>query len=447
MKAQKKLNIVLIVLIITLISIISFIGIFYQNRNEMVDKIPEYTLGTDLLGYRKVILEVDNDENTEEEKIYDNFVKSASIIKKRLATMKITDYTVRCDESTGQIEITIPENNQTEYILADITQQGNFDIKDNSTGEILMNNDDIKSVKTQTVESSYMSSKSISMNINFNSKGTKKFKDITKNYQNVISNETVANETTQNETSEENTVQTEDGNNTEETSTEEKAKEVSLNIDGTSMMTTTFSEIIDNGILSLSFGNGSEESDLKIIKYQAESLAAILENEPLPLKYKVTGNLYISTPIEQSNINTIIYIGIAIACIIFIVTIIKYKTKGLAISISEIGFIALYLLILRYTNVVLSLEGIFGIGVVYFINHIFNIMYLENEKNDAKKSYVVSLKKFVLTTIPVFILSVVCCFAGWMSIFSLGMVMFWGLIVSIIYNSIITQLFIINMKK
>lgn len=82
MKAQKKLNIVLIVLIITLISIISFIGIFYQNRNDMVDKIPEYTLGTDLLGYRKVILEVDNDENTEEEKIYDNFVKSASIIKK-----------------------------------------------------------------------------------------------------------------------------------------------------------------------------------------------------------------------------------------------------------------------------------------------------------------------------------------------------------------------------
>ena len=116
MKAQKKLSIVLILLIIILISIISFVGIFYQDKNQMVSVIPDYNLGTDLSGYRKIILTVDESDegNTEEVLTYDNFVKSANVIKARLKSMGIEDFTVRCDEGEGQIEITIPENDQTE---------------------------------------------------------------------------------------------------------------------------------------------------------------------------------------------------------------------------------------------------------------------------------------------------------------------------------------------
>ena len=181
MKAQKKLNIVLIVLIIVLISVVSFGGIFYQSKNQMVNAIPKFTLGTDLTGYRKISLEVDsdNEENTEELKNYDNFVKSANIIKRRLKSTGVEDYTVRCNESTGQIDITIPENEQTEYILADITQKGKFEITDSSNKEVLMNNDDIRNVKVETVQSSYSTAKSVYMNINFNSTGSKTFKRIT----------------------------------------------------------------------------------------------------------------------------------------------------------------------------------------------------------------------------------------------------------------------------
>ena len=126
MKAQKKLNVVLIILIIILISIISFVGIFYQNKNKMSNYVKDYSLGTDLEGYRKIILLVDedNEENTDELKNYDNYVKSADIIRNRLDSMNITDYSVECNESTGQIEIRLPENSQTDYILADITQKG-----------------------------------------------------------------------------------------------------------------------------------------------------------------------------------------------------------------------------------------------------------------------------------------------------------------------------------
>lgn len=454
MKAQKKLNIVLIVLIIVLISVISFGGIFYQEKNKMVDKVPAYTLGTDLTGYRKITLEIseDSEENTEELKNYDNFIKSASILKRRLKAMDVNDFTVRCHEGTGQIEITIPENDQTEYILSDITQKGKFEIKDATSKDVLMNNDDIRSVKVETMQSSYTTSQSVYMSINFNSKGAKTFKDITKTYQNVVAND-VASNTVENEienTDADNTTnESVEGNVTDEQSNteEDTAKQVSLEIDGTSMMTTNFSEVIDNGVLALTLGNAGTDKELKTVMSQAKSLAAILENDAIPLQYAVTGNYYITAPIEQDNINMIIYVAIAIAVIIFVITIIKYKSKGFAISLCSLGFVALYTLVLRYANVVISLDGIFAIGAAFIINHIFNIMFLNGLKKDVEKSFIKVLREYSFIMIPVLIFAVVCCFSDWMSIFSFGMVVFWGLIVSIIYNFVITQLFIKNMSK
>ena len=451
MKAQKKLNVVLIILVIILISIISFVGIFHQNKNKMTSYIPEYDLGTDLKGYRRVILTLDDSDegNTDDVKTHDNYVKSANIIKKRLDSMKIIDYSVRCDESTGQIEMTLPENIQTDYILADITQKGKFEIIDTSNNEVLMNNDDIRSVDVTTVPSSYSDSTAAYMNINFNGQGSKKFKNITKTYQNVIENETVSNEA---ENIAENTSTNEATNSTENETAddeeeEETSKEVSLKIDGTSMLTTTFTEVIDNGVMSLTLGSASNSSQLNILKYQAESLAAILENEVMPLQYTVTGNMYISSQIDNNDLNVLIYIGIALAVIIFIITIVKFKGKGLAVSIAQIGYIALYLLILRYTNVTMTLEGIFGIGLAFIINHVFSLIFLDNLTKQVEKSFEKAITKFGLVMIPVLIFSVVCCFSGWLKVFSFGMVVFWGLITSILYSLLITKPLIKSLSK
>lgn len=437
MKAQKKLSVVLIILLIILISIISFIGIFYQDKNEMVNIIPAYSLGTDLSGYRKILLTVDTDDesNTEDILNYDNFVKSANVIKLRLKSMKVEDFTVRCDESTGQIEITIPENMQTDYILSDITQKGNFEIRNTANNEVLMNNSDIRKVDVETVASPYnASTTSIYMDIKFNNDGTRKFRDITRDYQNEVSNE-VTNETTENNSVEDET--------TDDTESEEvETTEVGLYVDGTSMMTTSFTEIIDNGVMSLSLGSSSSDDQTKILTYQAESLAAILENEAMPVQYSVTGNVYISSPIEQSTINILIGIGLCIAVVMLIVAIVKYRVKGVIISVCMVGFIALYLLILRYTNVVITLEGIFSIALVFVINYILNIMILNRLQKNVEKTFTKALTKFALSMVPMLILSVVCCFSSWMSLFSFGMILFWGLITSIVYNLVITRTFL-----
>ena len=437
MKAQKKLSVVLIILLIILISIISFIGIFYQDKNEMVNIIPAYSLGTDLSGYRKILLTVDTDDesNTEDILNYDNFVKSANVIKLRLKSMKVEDFTVRCDESTGQIEITIPENMQTDYILSDITQKGNFEIRNTANNEVLMNNSDIRKVDVETVASPYnASTTSIYMDIKFNNDGTRKFRDITRDYQNEVSNE-VTNETTENNSVEDET--------TDDTESEEvETTEVGLYVDGTSMMTTSFTEIIDNGVMSLSLGSSSSDDQTKILTYQAESLAAILENEAMPVQYSVTGNVYISSPIEQSTINILIGIGLCIAVVMLIVAIVKYRVKGVIISVCMVGFIALYLLILRYANVVITLEGIFSIALVFVINYILNIMILNRLEKNVEKTFTKALTKFALSMVPMLILSVVCCFSSWMSLFSFGMILFWGLITSIVYNLVITRTFL-----
>lgn len=437
MKAQKKLSVVLIILLIILISIISFIGIFYQDKNEMVNIIPAHSLGTDLSGYRKILLTVDTDDesNTEDILNYDNFVKSANVIKLRLKSMKVEDFTVRCDESTGQIEITIPENMQTDYILSDITQKGNFEIRNTANNEVLMNNSDIRKIDVETVASPYnASTTSIYMDIKFNNDGTRKFRDITRDYQNDVSNE-VTNETTENNSVEDET--------TDDTESEEvETTEVGLYVDGTSMMTTSFTEIIDNGVMSLSLGSSSSDDQTKILTYQAESLAAILENEAMPVQYSVTGNVYISSPIEQSTINILIGIGLCIAVVMLIVAIVKYRVKGVIISVCMVGFIALYLLILRYTNVVITLEGIFSIALVFVINYILNIMILNRLQKNVEKTFTKALTKFALSMVPMLILSVVCCFSSWMSLFSFGMILFWGLITSIVYNLVITRTFL-----
>ena len=468
MKAQKKLSIVLILLLIILVSIVSFVGIFYQNKNQMENIIPNYTLGTDLSGYRKILLTVDesDESNTEEVLNYDNFVKSANVIKARLKSMKVQDYTVRCDESSGQIEITIPENTQTEYILSDITQKGNFEIRNTANNEVLMNNDDIRSVTVDIVPSSYNTNTSaIYMDINFNNTGSKKFRDITRDYQNVVSNgiaeentvaeaestynqtntnstatnESAENETATNETAENNEVANEAS---DETAEEDNTTEIGLYIDGTSMMTTSFSQIIDNGVMSLSLGTSSSKEQTQILSYQAESLASILENEAMPIQYSVTGNVYVSSPIEQNTINVLIGIGICIALIMLIVAIIKYKVKGVVISVCSIGFIAVYLLILRYTNVVITLEGIFSIALVFVINYILNIMILNRLQKNVEKTFTEAMTKFGLSMFPMLILAVVCCFSSWMALFSFGMILFWGLVVSVIYNLVITRTFL-----
>ena len=110
------------------------------------------------------------------------------------------------------------------------------------------------------------------------------------------------------------------------------------------------------------------------------------------------------------------------------------------------GLISLYLLVIRYTNVSVSIQGIVGIIVTILLNYIFinkilskikhseDSKKLENVKEAIKESY----KEFFIRLIPICISIIAFCFASWTTISSFGMVMFWGVALIALYNYLIT---------
>ena len=445
MKTQKKLNLVLIVLIILLLSIVSFGGIYIKDKSNMKNILPSYKLGNDLKGYREVnfVVEESNDESQDTKK-YEagDYRKAAEIFKKRLNSLKVDNYTVSCDEYSGKIVITLPEDDKTDTILSDLAETGKFSIVDSTTNEELLNNKDVKSVKVGVQQG--VSSAQMYMSINFNTKGSSKFAQVTKNYQNTVEENTVQNESSEN-TSNENTSD-ENGSSEEGTSEEKSSKQVTLKVDDATLMTTDFSQVIDNGVLTLTLGTSSTSTEIDQTQLDsAENLAAIIENEALPVDYKVDSNTYIGSVVDTNTIKGIICLEVAIALVIALVIIVKFRLNGLFATILSIGYVAITLICVRLANVTISLEGIIAVLLSYVANILFSVLLLKDYKNSLSKKDKTRLlnnviKKYTLVLIPELLISIVCCFTIWVPLFSFGMVMFWGLIISWIYNVVISKI-------
>lgn len=471
MNAQKKLNVLLVVLVVILLSIASFVGVFTSQKSDMKDVVPNYVLSADLVGYRQVTLQIKEEteettenatenkttenttseenkteENKEEKKELtaeekaNNYRANADVIRSRFKSLKVENFTVSVDEVTGKMEITVPEDDRTDIILSDICQVGKFKITDKETGEELMNNDDVSSVVIG--ETSYAGSLTTYMSINFNAKGRGKFSDITAKYQNVLVPAGTPVNTTANTTA--NTTENTAENTTTAVSTESTYvdKQVVIKLDDTDLLTTDFDTVVSNGQLPLTLGDLSEDADQK---NSAKNLAAIMENKPLNDKYEVTGNTYVAAPIENNTAKVIIYIEIAIALFIALILIVKFGYKGILASIINVGFVAILLLVIRLTNVKLSLDGIMAIEAGYILQAIYSFMICGLLKNkdlstkELKEGATKILKQFVLIVIPILILSVVCCLAEWAAIFSVGMIVFWSIVIALVYNFIITK--------
>ena len=467
------IKILTIVLAIILISMIGFIGIYTQKQNRMENVMKGYYLAMDLKGGRVVAIkpvedietvikdsegniieeELTEDEiaekgytteevnNNADKLIKENFEKTKKLLAKRLKQMKLQNYIIKLDDDTGEITIELEENSQTDEIVSNFGTTGKFEIIDSETEEVLMDNNDIKRVdvgyNTQTEGTS------VSMNIIFKEK--KKFEELTTTYK-TIENTTAQNETTENNTNDENTTsENETSENTENTeNTENAQKKIIMKIDGQEIMSTSFDQIVKTGILQLSVGKTSTSVDtINDYLRKAQRMATVLENGELPIEYEVSGNEYIESDIETRQIQKIILAFAIIATILLIVLIIRYKTTGLLTAISYVGLAAIYLILIRYTNVTISLEGIFGIGIVLLLNYIFINRILANiNKKEKDEKITKTVQKtygsFFLKIIPIFIMSIVFSCTKWTQIASFGMVMFYGIVLIALYNFIIT---------
>ena len=442
------LKILTIVLLILLVSMAGFFGIYKQNKNQMSNVVKNYSYAMDINGARTLKLSL-SDDNSDEVKTENNYQIAKSIIEKRLKKLGVEEYKISLNNQNGEMIIQIPENTKTDDVVSNLTTVGKFEILDSETNEVLLDNSAIKS--SSVLYNSTSSGTSVYLEIAFNKEGKNKLEEISKTYVKIENNTTEDNTATENTNSEEinntETNNTETTNETEESTTSTE-KKITMKIDDEEIMSTYFDEPITTGKIQLSVGKASTDSStLQGYINQAQNISTVLDSGKIPVKYNVEKNQYILSNISEQNL---LYVAVIMAIVVvigIIVLIVKYKTNGLLAGISYIGLAALYLLLIRYTNVILSIESIFAIAIILILNYVFVDMLLKNIKDNIKenienvtnKSTSETYKKFFSRIIPICIMVIAFCFIKWIPISSFGMTGFWGLIIIAIYNAVVTR--------
>ena len=453
-KTMKTVKILTITLLVILISMISFVGIYQKNKNRMENKVKDYSYSMSLNGARTIKLKVNTEStddvpnNSEEVLTAENYKKSKEVIEKRLNKMNVEEYTTSVNETTGEITIQIPEqNSQTDTIIGNLNTVGKFEILDSETKEVLLNNDDIKS--SEVLYNTTNSGTSVYLQIEFNKNGKDKLKNVSQTY---VSVNNTTNNTTENNVAENTTSETE--NETTNTTTEGSSdtatteKKITMKIDDQEIMSTSFDEPITTGKIQLSVGSATtDRTTLQNYVDQAQSVATTLDTGKLPVKYDLEKNQYILPKLTTQDLIKV-EIAIAIIAVVgIIILIVKHKLNGLLAGIAYIGLSAVYILVVRYTNVTISIESIAGIIIVLILNYIFTTMFLnkieelnkEKAENVMKKATGETYKKFYLRIIPICIMAIAFSFIKWIPISSFGMITFWGIVIIAIYNAIITR--------
>ncbi len=446
MKALKR---TLIILLIILLALISFGGIYIQKTKFVENILPEYKLGPDFTGLRNIGLKVSDatkdiyydldgnvvDEegknttkkeesvNKEENLTKDNYKKAKEIIEKRLEKIKqvqytsagivenkaIDYYTIKQNEETGKIELKLPENANTDMVLRYVATKGDFTIVDDQDN-VLMDNSYIK--EAYVGYSSTSSGVTVYLTIQFDKQGTEKLKEISNTFIKTTD---------------------EEGNDT--------TKKIKVKIDDSEMLNTYFTEEISNGMIQLSFGTATGNS-LATYAQEAKNLETLLNAGNLPIVYEADENHYVLSDINKDMLFIPTIVIMSLLVIGIIILIVKYKVKGLLGAISIIGYIATFLIIVRLTNVVITLEGVAGIITSIILEYI-SIMYALNKmKENTDLTCNQCFTKFLPILVPIAISTVILCFVKWLPIYSFGMTMFWGIILVIVYNHVVTKLLV-----
>ncbi len=465
---MKKVKILTITLLIAVITMVAFIGVYTKVQNRMENQVKDYDLAMDLKGSRNIRLKISTgnktiikdaegkevedstsltDEqitekgytkeeipyNSEEAKTVENYVASQKILEKRLEKLGVSNYIIKLDDTTGDIIIELTENDRTDNVISNLYTTGKFEIVDSQTKEVLMDNKDIKQARVMYGSGNSTGTSSgtnVYLDIEFTKEGRQKLEQISSQYvkedmpeENTPTDETPTDETTTDETT------------TEEENKETTEKKITMNIDDSEIMSTNFEEPIRTGKLQLSIGAAStDQKTLQGYIDQAGSMATVLDTGNMPLKYELDENQYVLTDINNQEMQIAIYVVVLVVVLALIALMVRYKAVGALGVISYIGFISLLLLVIRYANVTIAIEGLVGIVMTLILNYI-----LVNQLTKKSEERLVVYKDFFVKIIPVIIMVVTFCFIPWTPISSFGMTMIWGIALMAIYNSILTN--------
>ena len=475
---MKKIKLIAKILTIIIICLVGFVGIYlpWKQPIEMNNLVKEYNLSKDLKGYREIILKVSDankvldadkkvigdtdsyDDDTIKEQKYtksdekvnssevlneQNYEKSKSIIEKRLSKLGVQDYNLSMDKQSGTIYIQIPEDTNTDRVVNNITQTGSVELKDSKDDtKVYLKSENLKEAKV--LYNQETTGTAVYMSLQFNKEGKEILKNISENeYKTLPEKDTDKSEDANNEENKEadNTDESKKEDSTESSSSEEnkeEQKQVTLYISGSAVTTTSFDEPVETGNIDLRTAQPTTDSDaLQNSITSAQTISALLNNGVLPIKYNVKENQYVKTDINAETVKKVIIAVAVIVAILLVYMIKKHKTRGILATISYIGFVSLYTILLRVFNVTIALEGIAGGIIILVLNYLVNMKLLE--VNGDKKEYYKSYLDIIMKLIPIFVISIIFVFIPVTTLASIGMTLFWGIVLMLAYNVTLTK--------
>ena len=475
---MKKIKLIAKILTIIIICLVGFVGIYlpWKQPIEMNNLVKEYNLSKDLKGYREIILKVSdankvldadkkvigdtdsyNDDTIKEQKYTksdekvnssevlneQNYEKSKSIIEKRLSKFGVQDYNLSMDKQSGTIYIQIPEDTNTDRVVNNITQTGSVELKDSKDdSKVYLKSENLKEAKV--LYNQETTGTAVYMSLQFNKEGKEILKNISENeYKTLPEKDTDKSEDANNEENKEadNTDESKKEDSTESSSSEEnkeEQKQVTLYISGSAVTTTSFDEPVETGNIDLRTAQPTTDSDaLQNSITSAQTISALLNNGVLPIKYNVKENQYVKTDIKAETVKKVIIAVAVIVAILLVYMIKKHKTRGILATISYIGFVSLYTILLRVFNVTIALEGIAGGIIILVLNYLVNMKLLE--VNGDKKEYYKSYLDVIMKLIPILAISIIFVFIPVTTLASIGMTLFWGIVLMLAYNVTLTK--------
>lgn len=452
---NKGLKITLYVLIIILISLVSFIGVYRKDDNRFSNIVNEYLLGSNLKGKAVIELKIDDTENEiiydengnvveevdeenkdkyttvkepvnkEEVLNLDNYEKSKEILEKRFNFIKLPYYDIRLNKSNGSMIIETDEAYASDLSTM-VSIIAKIDARDSANDELLFDNSNIKNV-TANYQTDNSGAVTVYLDIALNSDSKSKIDEIKKKYADVEE----AYSKNLNNVAEE---------NVKSESDTEEIKAINLNFDNTLLNEAEFADIIISGnTIKIPVGNSSTSNDRINSYYNTAILVANSINiGQIPVVYTIDSTEYFATD-YQYIIDYMIIAILAIIIIVSVYTIIKYKYKGILATISYIAWIAIFLLIIRYTNIEITISSLLSFLVLIVINIYVTNVVVKVSKEDTNYTEILknSYKKIIDLLAVSIIIFIVFSFTNFYPISSIGLFMFWG-VLTIIVNSLIT---------
>ena len=203
------------------------------------------------------------------------------------------------------------------------------------------------------------------------------------------------------------------------------------------MMTTYFGEEMASGMLQIPLGQTQTDYEEHQKEYAAAKVIAdVLNCGIMPIRYALESDNFVQAEVWEwaEMFKMVAIVLVVIASIIFII---KFRGKGLLASIVAIGYIALLSLVIRYTNAVITQSSL----VAYYVVILLNYAFLKNmlKASNPEKCYEETARKFYLSVIPLAVVAIVFTLSNYFIVSSVGMALFWGLMLNIVYNFVITK--------